>query len=224
MDNKEVLIDEDNYSITDYSDDISNEEKDDNLSSIDNKILDENIKKIFSYKFSKLTDFEILEYQNLVIGVMRNTLRNKENYDTDEFIKNLTWLIDGSKYLSNKLSLITFHHKCSYKSSSDSIPRSSYQFCSFNYDCEFNYNTKKKLGCYAQHYVHNLVYADLCALKKYMLKYDNMEEIQKSINTISYVINHMFEELENANKFNYFNNKNNHIERKPKKTKSKKKN
>jgi hypothetical protein len=179
-----------------------------------------NIDEVIKLKPKKMTDLEILEYENLVIGMMRNVIRNQDNFDKNDFIQKIDWLIEMSKYLSNQLGLALFTHK--FINQNDAIPRSSYQFCGFNYECEFNYNIKKKVGCYSQHYVHNLIYADLNALKTYILNSNNIGEIQKSINTISYVINHMYEELRSANKFNPFNNKHNHIERSPKKNKFKK--
>jgi len=177
-----------------------------------------NIDDIITLPFHKLTDIEILEHQNLIISIMRNNVKKQESLDITDLMRKTDWLINASKYLSNRIGLVLFQHKNS--SSNTSIPRSSYKFCGFNYECEFNYNIKKKVGCYAQHYVHNLVYADLLALKTFMTKNNNLEEIQKSINTISYVINHMFEELQNCNKSNVFNNKNNHIERNPKNKKN----
>ena len=178
-------------------------------------IKDKSIEEIITLEFDQLSDLEVLECQNLVIG----TLRKNQVLDLQDFSKKISWLIDASKFLSNKLGLLLFQHKGSLSS----ITRSSYQFCNATHECEFNYNIKKKLGCYSQHYVHNLIYADLCALQAFVSK-NNMNvvmnnEIQKSINTISYVINHMYDELQSANKFNFFNNKNNHIERNPKKNK-----
>ena len=194
------------------------EDEEDNTSLEISPISVDEINNIMALKFSKLTELEILQYQNLVIGIMRSIVKNDKQINLQDFKKKINWLMDGSKYMSNKLGLILFQHKCT-QSQVQTIPRSSYQFCNFNCECEFNYNTKKKLGCYGQHYVHNLIYADLCALRNYITNHDDPEEIRKSINTISYVINHMCEELQNANKFNYFNNKNNHIERNPKKNK-----
>jgi len=61
--------------------------------------------------------------------------------------------------------------------------------------------------CYAQHYVFNLVYLDILDILCYISEtysnnlnnsenlHLNLNEIKTSINTITYVINHMFEEL-----------------------------
>lgn len=105
------------------------------------------------------------------------------------------------------------------------IPRSSYKFCGYNYECGFNYNLKKK-GCFAQHYVHNMIYADVDATIKYLEKHKNsnnfVSEVKKSLNTISYVINHMYEEFKNVSSISKSQMKNN-VEKVHKKEKKHKK-
>lgn len=82
------------------------------------------------------------------------------------------------------------------------ISRCSYKFCSYQDNCSYNYNQKTKNLCYQDHYVHNMVSADLRILIDYIkLKYekDNLvlhnKEILKTINTLSFVITHMESEL-----------------------------
>lgn len=139
---------------------------------------------IFIIKFENLTDIKILEYQNKVIG----ELRNKFTKETD--ISKIEWLIEGSKYLSNKMNFPIFYHK----ENNAFIPRSSYNFCEKGKMCQFNYGKNKK-KCYSQHFVYNYLHADLCSLKIYLNCNEYNLEIKKSINTISFVINHMYEEL-----------------------------
>ena len=91
------------------------------------------------------------------------------------------------------------------------IPRSSYKFCEFNYECEFNYAThiqtgsNNKRGCYAQHFVHNFINADINSVIIYLRMMAekkteiNYGELLKCINTINFVINHMREEMQNMN-------------------------
>lgn len=83
----------------------------------------------------------------------------------------------------------------------DNISRCSYKFCNFKDSCNYNYNKTKNL-CYQDHYVHNMVSADLKVLMDYIeQKYGNDQvvshnkEILKTINTLSFVINHMESEL-----------------------------
>jgi hypothetical protein len=84
----------------------------------------------------------------------------------------------------------------------NSISRCSYKFCNYKDTCAYNYNTKNKSQCYQDHYVHRMVSADLLILIEYITtKYFNEtqiipnKEILKSINTLSFVINHMENEL-----------------------------
>ncbi|ARF09502.1 hypothetical protein Indivirus_1_125 [Indivirus ILV1] len=155
------------------------------LENCDEKNNDVDILKI---RFIDLTDLKLLEYQNIIIGNLR---KESNNISLDK----IDWLIESSKYLSNKLNLPLFYHR----HSDNNIPRSSYKFCELTHNCDFNYNIKKN-GCYLQHFVHNLIHADLCALKNYIQNKQGtkINEIQKSINTISYVINHMYDELQNS--------------------------
>jgi len=115
------------------------------------------------------------------------------------------WLANASSYLANKLSLpIELHKESFIDIEKGHIPRSSYKFCEFNYECEFNYKEKSN-GCYAQHFVHNVVHADIVSVICYvnkiyesnMLHKLNITEIYKCITTISFVVKHMTEELSN---------------------------
>lgn len=85
--------------------------------------------------------------------------------------------------------------------SDDNISRCSYKFCNFKDSCNYNYNKTKNM-CYQDHYVHNMVSVDLKILMDYIdQKYGDTKvvlhnkEILKTINTLSYVINHMENEL-----------------------------
>ena len=62
-------------------------------------------------------------------------------------------------------------------------------------------------NCFEQHIVFNYLFLDADNLINYInnnTEY-NINEIQKSINTIYYVINHIKEELENIRDVNNFN-------------------
>lgn len=85
------------------------------------------------------------------------------------------------------------------------IPRSSYKFCSFKDNCKYNYYDNKKnnnKGCYAHHYVYDLLEFDLTVIIYYLnnfIKDDlfNNSELSKSFTTINFVIKHMHDELNN---------------------------
>jgi hypothetical protein len=110
---------------------------------------------------------------------------------------------------------------CPANKNTMNISRNSYKFCEFGHNCRFNYNKEQK--CYAQHYVYNLVYLDIVDILEYITvtnilnnktinntnnkisNYHNqqdMTEIKTSINTITYVINHMSEELSQLKNIN----------------------
>jgi hypothetical protein len=80
-----------------------------------------------------------------------------------------------------------------------SITRNSYKFCEYGYECRFNYEMKQK--CHVHHFVFNLVYLDIMDILGYISKISStenpldIEEIKTSINTITYVLNHMHDEL-----------------------------
>ena len=195
------------------------------LSKSGNKKMD--LVDILNYKFDELSDLCILEYQTIILNGIKKDIKNIElnELNLDELLMKIDWILETSKKLSQKIGLPIFEHKTTNK---NNIARSSYKFCNFNFECQYNYDVRKHSGCFAQHYVHNLVYADLFSLKKYIL--NNMpnnvsiEEIRRTINTIAFVATHMYEELNNAQKFNFFNNSNNnHVERKPNKKKNKNK-
>ncbi|QKF94083.1 hypothetical protein QKU48_gp0625 [Fadolivirus algeromassiliense] len=186
----------------------------------------DDINKLITIKYNNLNDLNILEYQTIITNALRKTIKNNDNetINIDDLILKIQWLIDTTKYLSDKVGLNTFTHK---ETDKNTVARSSYKFCNYNFECEFNYNTKKYTGCFAQHYVHNLVYADLNALLRFILNNKTnitskvFDEIKKSINTTSFVIGHMYDELKKAQTFKFFNNTDTHIERTPKKKKTK---
>lgn len=81
-----------------------------------------------------------------------------------------------------------------------SIPRNSYKFCEYNFMCRFHYGSKKE-GCYSQHFVYESVSQDIVNILNCLhAEIYELTEIKTSINTITYVINHMFDEMVNRNK------------------------
>lgn len=183
------------------------------------------VDELIKLNMDDFNDLELLEYQTLIVNHLRKVvkhytdkyLQNKDKiFDTNDFIKKLEWMLGASKKLSDKLGLqITLH---SYKSKS--IPRSSYKFCDYGYECEYNYD-KKHDGCFAQHYVHNFIYSDIKALLEYMINSNTEDdsikffEIIKCMNTISYVIGHMRDELKDLSFYNSDNYLDLHKERIP---------
>ena len=169
--------------------------------SLDNeKILNE-IEQILKIEdFKKYTSLEILKKQDLLSSYLSKSIQNTD-INLNFLISILSWLIDTSKELNSRIGLKLYNHNDSLIKP-DKVIRSSYKFCNFKHNCSYNYDNKKK-GCYADHYVHNMVYADVSALLKCINLFHSdkdvvhNKEIVKCINTISFVIRHMYEELHN---------------------------
>ena len=151
-------------------------------------------------KITTYNSLEILKKQDLVSSYLSKSMQNN-NINKVFLIKLLNWICITSKELATRINMPIFNHDKS-NIQVDRIIRSSYKFCNFKHTCNYNYDNKKK-GCYADHYVHNMVYADLNALLVCIeMYYKDQEIIQnkefiKCVNTISFVIKHMYEELNN---------------------------
>jgi len=142
---------------------------------------------------------KILEYQYVITKHLKNNLKNlKEN--KNELVKKMIWLRESVKYMSNKMDLVNIPFIKKSTDSSQIIPRSSYKFCKYNYKCKYLYKDNCITNsCYEQHIVFNYLYNDIDNLINYIITnidYD-LNEIQKCINTIYFVVNHNKEELEN---------------------------
>lgn len=180
--------------------------------------------EILQLTIGELDDLTLLEYEVNISSSLRKAIKSyteqvEERVGVDKWILLIEWLINSSKLLSQRVGLELYHHK-SINVNEKVIPRSSYKFCNYNFECEFNYNTKKHKGCYAQHFVHNMIYADLCALKEFICLFKDhlpQDELRKSINTISFVINHMHDELKNVALYSRCSGASVHIERTPQK-------
>ena len=169
--------------------------------SLDNeKILNEIETILIIDNFKDYTSLDILKKQDLLSSYLSKSIQNT-NINIIFLKKILVWLMDTSNYLNNKVGLKIYNHNDTLIKQ-DKVIRSSYKFCNFKHNCSYNYDNKKK-GCYADHYVHNMVYADIFALLNCIDKYHSdkdviqNKEIVKCINTISFVIRHMYEELHN---------------------------
>jgi len=192
----------------------------------DNKVIKNvsyNISDIIIKNPELIDDITLLEYQTYLSSHIKKYVKNhiddclnnekNEELDFELHYPKFEWLASASKHLSNKLELVINNDIKSYQKSfnNDIIPRSSYKFCEYNYECQFNKNNNLK-GCFAQHYVHNIVYNDIIIIIDY-LKYVkknnkkiNYNELFKCITTVSYVLKHMYEELLNSYTLSDINN------------------
>jgi len=152
-------------------------------------------------KLSKLNSLKILQKELDIIKLLtKYSLQNNQlNYNF--FINALKLLLILSEILRNKLNQVEVKIETKIYTD-DNISRCSYKFCNYKDSCSYNYNKSKNLICYQDHYVHNMVSGDLKVLIDYIeQKYSHIKvishnkEILKTINTLSFVINHMESEL-----------------------------
>ena len=161
----------------------------------DNRVV--TINEVVNLKLEDLKINKILEYQYVITKHLKNNLKNL-NDSKDELLKKMNWLLDSAKYLTEKFELGEAPSKKNIEP--NTIPRSSYKFCKYSYKCKYLYKDNHITNhCYDQHVVYNYLYLDVKCLVDYVnnsKEYD-MIEIQKCINTIYFVVNHIKEELEN---------------------------
>ena len=128
----------------------------------------------------------------------------------------LDYLFQTSRHLASKTGHtvnVGPHGRGSTNRPSQSmISRCSYKFCTHTHCCQYNYPERKRSsgkGCYSDHYVHHKVALDVHSLKCYIeeIFFDpendnivirNNQEIIKCVNTITFVVKHMYDELWNV--------------------------
>ena len=139
------------------------------------------------------------EYEIIKL-LTKYTLQNK-NLNYNFFVSCLNILLIFSETLRTRLGQKEIIHEIT-NTDTLNISRCSYKFCSYQDNCSYNYNLKTKSQCYQDHYVHNMVSADLKILLIYIKqKYEkpklvpHNKEILKTINTLGFVIGHMELEL-----------------------------
>ena len=137
---------------------------------------------------------QLLEEQKNIILTLNRYCLKLNKIDFDFIINTLNYLLKISLILKGRLN-----QKDVVLVAKDNIQRCSYKFCKFKENCTYNYSHKKNV-CYQDHYVHNMVICDLNQIINFILKNKDSDKLQlndfsKSINTISFVINHMYKEL-----------------------------
>lgn len=148
-------------------------------------------------QIKQLTSLEILQKEYNIIKLISKYSLQNNNVNKVFLINSLNLLLDLSNFLKDKINM---KHIEKLNQNKVGINRCSYKFCSFKENCLYNYK-KKNNCCYQDHYVHNMVSHDLLILIEYIESTYNEEiikpnkEILKSLNTLSFVINHMCNEL-----------------------------
>lgn len=174
------------------------------------------IKKIDITKlnYKEKNSLELLQEEQKIIKLLNKYSLQNNNYEYDFFIKSFELILYISKILQKRLNQPLIYHNFD-----NNISRCSYKFCNYKDSCNYNYNSKSI--CYQDHFVHNMVSADIDILIKYInknnknniIKYN--KEISKSINTLHFVINHMENELKTKCMYEDKNNwEKQHISRK----------
>lgn len=176
--------------------------------SIDNEIILQKINDIINNRnFKKKLSLYILKDQNFIITYITKYITQNKIVEYKFFINLLLWLKDAANELAKRLNMKKIKFNRNKMLNLKTIPRSSYKFCTYKHECNYNYDNNKK-GCYADHYVHDILANDIEVLIYYIdtnNMVENLEdykivlnsEITKSINTISFVIKSMYDELNN---------------------------
>ena len=153
---------------------------------IDNRHIQEKTTDIEINKNDNISyEIDLLKKLTIICSKIQNNIKDINNINFIDYIKIINdIMLELSKKHSQKIN----------KTYNNTIKRHSYTFCKYNYKCPYFYSTK--LNCKLHHYPYNFVYNDT---KSLLLTYDetDIENINKSINTISYIINHMYNELLN---------------------------
>ncbi|AYV79752.1 MAG: hypothetical protein Faunusvirus46_3 [Faunusvirus sp.] len=160
-------------------------------------------------QFVKLSDLEIIKHQEIVASYLTKYVIQNSTLNYIFFTKMLQWISTAASYLGGKIKMAPYKHDAQSLQTKGImwIPRCSYKFCSYRDKCSYNYDETKE-GCYADHYVHNMVAADIDILIKYLEinfkklcddknSFAHNKEIIKCVNTVSFVIKHMHDELNN---------------------------
>ena len=144
------------------------------------------------------SDLDILNTISLLARNLKFQYKKKFNEDVETCIH---WLVYSLECINKTCAGLMKKNNQDIQSNNKKngpLSRNSYKFCEYGYDCRFNYSEDSH--CYSQHYVYNLVSSDIEHLLAFINKIDEFDdghynEIRISINTITYVINHMYEEL-----------------------------
>lgn len=168
------------------------------------------IMEILNIDINNLDDLTLLKYQSYVASYLRKYIKNipNANFDDDklyqsyvnDFVPKLKWLFSVTEYFCKKQKVKIFTHRSTLKN--NEISRSSYKFCNNTYKCKYRYDGRYDSNCRAHHIVHHMVYADIEALLSHCQQSReqiSIKEIIKSMNTISFVLTHMYNELYNIN-------------------------
>ena len=185
------------------------------IEGLDSEVVISRVEDIVSstQSLKTITDIDHLQYMDFVSSYIFKYVIQQNVCQYGKMTGCLKYLLAVSTYLSKKIGCAQVVTKRLSSKSHDSIPRCSYKFCAHTYCCQYNYPDKQKQGsrnkgCFSDHYPYYKVIFDIESLIKYIdrlktntgsenLVVRNNQEVIKCINTIAYVIKHMYDELWN---------------------------
>ena len=158
---------------------------------------------------------EIIEMQYKIINYLLKYFKKNHLDSFDVYKQYLVWICDSSEYLAILIKQPVNRNKTNV------LMRSSYKFCNKKSDCQSQYGflfNKPSRGCINDHYIHNKIVSDIDNLLNYIQRNLNINsgkdvsvgndsrttgcthvvlemELRKGLETICYVINHMYQEL-----------------------------
>lgn len=155
--------------------------------------------KLFDLKYNMSLSTDLLNEEFVMIKLLTKYTRENKNLDIQFVINSLNIIYKLSELL--RIRLKQRPKTKSINRNKEGINRCSYNFCECSHNCSNYYNTKNR-ACQQDHYVHNMVSLDIQLLLEFInsnniREVKNLKEIIKTINTLSYVINHMNNELKN---------------------------
>lgn len=183
-------------------------------SQVQNIDMEQIINNIISQDFTNYNILDILNKQNIIASNLLKLFRSTKLDDItwNKFRPGLDWILQTSKFLSSKSGLFAQLFK------TDKIYRSSYKFCNRRDECEALYcevigsKSRNLSRCNGDHYVHNKLVSDLTCLIAVLDKRicDSSlavisNDLRVCLDTINFVVNHMYNEL---NVFNIYNSQN----------------
>jgi hypothetical protein len=155
-----------------------------------------NTDEIIKLKYNNYNPLEILSLQIKIISYLLNYYKMCKLDDINIYLKYLSWIHETSEHLCNSITQPVNKNKTNL------LMRSSYKFCNKKCDCQSQYGflfNKKSRNCINDHYVHNKIVSDIDNLLNYIKNSNNNSildiELRKGLETLNYVINHMYQEL-----------------------------
>lgn len=158
------------------------------------------IDEIIQMDYTLLSELCLLKHQSYVILQLKKYITSCKNekikFNTFMHVEKLKWLLNTTSFLAERRGLTKIKSKKHIVEKS--LKRNSYEFCEKNSMCQYHVINK----CKKKHFVYNFIVCDIEELINHVehTNLSSIDEIYISINTISYVINHMKDELYHLSK------------------------